>query len=215
MAYLRMIRLLNFAAMPLVGFMVVSADWLIPAMLGPKWGPAVPMYQWLAVAGVLQPLASSTGWLFMSQGRSADMFRWAFISTALIVASIVGALHWGATAVSASYGITCTFLVCPILFWFVTRTGPVRMEDFYAGMALPGGVTLAGAIVFEVLRLWVVISNPYVGVLFAAAVWPVILCAILVMLPSGREALREMIEMVQSNLPASFMRRRTPAIVIA
>jgi PST family polysaccharide transporter len=215
MAYLRVIRLLNFAAMPLVGFMVVSADWLIPAMLGPKWGPAVPMYQWLAVAGVLQPLASSTGWLFMSQGRSADMFRWAFISTALIVASIVGALHWGATAVSASYGITCTFLVCPILFWFVTRTGPVRMEDFYAGMALPGGVTLAGAIVFEVLRLWVVISNPYVGVLFAAAVWPVILCAILVMLPSGREALREMIEMVQSNLPASFMRRRTPAIVIA
>jgi PST family polysaccharide transporter len=143
------------------------------------------------------------------------MFRWAFISTALIVASIVGALHWGATAVSASYGITCTFLVCPILFWFVTRTGPVRMGDFYAGMALPGGVTLAGANVFELLRLYVPSPNPYLAVLVSAFVWPVILCGILVMLPSGREALREMIDLVRSNLSASSTRRRTPAIVIA
>jgi len=216
MAYVRVIRLLNFAAMPLVGFMFVTADWLIPAMLGPKWGPAVPMYRWLAVAGVLQPLASSTGWLFMSQGRSADMFRWAFISTALIVASIVGALHWGATAVSASYGITCTFLVCPILFWFVTRKGPVRMGDFYSGMALPGGVTLAAANVFEFVRLFVGNPNPYLAVLVSAVVWPLILCGILVMLPSGREALREMIDLVRSNIPASITRRRRiPQVVIA
>jgi PST family polysaccharide transporter len=215
MAYLRVIRLLNFAAMPLVGFMFVTADWLIPAMLGPKWGPAVPMYRWLAVAGFLQPLASSTGWLFMSQGRSADMFRWAFISTALIVGSIVGALHWGATAVSASYGITCTFVVCPVLFWFVTRTGPVRMGDFYAGMALPAGVTLAGAAVFAELRQLTPAPNIYLGVAISALVWPLILCGLLMILPSGREALREMVDLVRTNLPASFTRRRAPAVVIA
>jgi PST family polysaccharide transporter len=215
MAYLRVIRLLNFAAMPLVGFMFVTADWLIPVILGPKWGAAVPMYRWLALAGVLQPLASSTGWLFMSQGRSADMFRWAFISTGLIVASIVGALHWGATAVSASYGITCTFIVCPTLFWFVTRTGPVRMDDFYEGMSLPGGVTLAGAIIFELLRLMVGYANPYLAVAVSAVVWPAILCLLLVILPSGREALREMIDLVRTNLPASVTRRGASTVVLA
>ena len=50
-----------------------------------------------------QPIASTTGWLFVTQGRTFDMFRWGLIGSTLTVASIIVGLPWGVVGVAASY----------------------------------------------------------------------------------------------------------------
>jgi PST family polysaccharide transporter len=214
-AYTRAIRLLSFAAMPLVGFTVMTADWLLPLILGPRWGAAVPMYRWLAVAGFFQPVGSSTGWLFMSQGRGRDMFRWSFISTGFSVASFVIALHWGAVAVAASYALINTLVVCPLLFSYVARRGPVRTGDFYASIALPGSATLVAMAVMALFQWSVPIGNPWLGLAVSTLLWPAIILGFLLILPSGRSALAEMVTLARTHLPApaSFRRISEPAAV--
>jgi len=214
-AYLRAIRLLGLLTMSITGYMLVTADWLIPLLLGPKWRPAVGMYRWLTITGFLQPIASSTGWLFMSQGRGADMFRWSFISTGLIVASILAALPWGATAVAASYSLTTALIGCPILFWYVTRMGSVRMADFYASLVLPASATAAAAIGVVLFRRAVPIGAPLPGLCATLPIWFALFVGMMALLPSGRAAISEMDSLVRSHLPAPFARRRIAGSVPA
>jgi PST family polysaccharide transporter len=53
--------------------MTVTADWMVPTLLGWQWAPAAPIFAWLGLAGLVQPYNSATGWLFVSQGRTATL----------------------------------------------------------------------------------------------------------------------------------------------
>lgn len=201
-AYISTIRLLAFVTMAMTGYLLVAADWLIPFLLGPQWRPAVGMYRWLAITGLLQPIANSTGWLFMSQGRGRDMFRWSIISTSLIVTAILAALPFGATAVAASYSLTTALLVSPILFWFVTRRGPVRMGDIYATLWLPAFATAAAATGVQAFRIAAPILTPLPGIAVTVPLWTMLFLGALACIPSGRAALREIEALVRTRLPS-------------
>jgi len=202
-AYISAIRLLGLVTMAMTGYMLVTADWLIPFILGAQWRPAVGMYRWLAITGLLQPIANSTGWLFMSQGRGRDMFRWSIISTVLIVGSILGALPFGATAVAASYSLTTALVVSPLLFWFVTRRGPVRMGDFYGTLWLPGFATAVAAMGVHAFRLATPIFTPLPGIAATGSLWILLYLGTLACIPSGRAALREIETLVRSRFPSA------------
>lgn len=115
-------------SLPGVAFMVGTSDLLIPALLGLQWAGASPIFAALGAAAFLQVLNNPTGWLFISQGRTQEYFRWGLFGSATSVASFVAGLPYGPLGVAAAYAASeCART--PILWWYVTRRGPIHPRD--------------------------------------------------------------------------------------
>ncbi|MEA2205826.1 MAG: hypothetical protein QOE77_2602 [Blastocatellia bacterium] len=189
--YLRILEKLAILTMPAVAFMIATSDWIVQVALGPQWSEASRMFALLGIVGLVQPIANTTGWLFITQGRTREMFRWGLIGPTIIIASILVGLPWGAVGVATCYSVVYLVIVTPLLFWFVGRRGPVRTSDFYR-VATP--VIFAAACVLGVLlalRQWLQITKPLTGLAISFATTVVITFLALVVLPKGRTALRD------------------------
>ena len=93
---------------------------LILTLYGEAWTDAIVPLQWLALAGILQPVSSACGWLLTSQGRPDILLRLGLISTLAAVLSFVIGLPYGIVGVSAAYAGACTLLL-PLNWWLPTR----------------------------------------------------------------------------------------------
>ena len=189
--YLRILEKVAILTMPGVAFMIASSDWIVQFVLGPQWIEASRIFALLGIVGLVQPIANTTGWLFITQGRTRDMFRWGIIGPPIIIISIVAGLPWGAVGVATSYSVVYLVIVTPLLFWFVGRQGPVRTSDFYRA-SIP--VVFAAACVLAVLlavRRWLFITKPLTGLALNFAITVVITLMALFVLPKGRTALRD------------------------
>jgi PST family polysaccharide transporter len=135
-AYLRTLQQILLLTVPGVVFLIVTADRLVPMLLGSQWAEAAPIFRWLGVSALVQPMNSTMGWLFVSQGRTGEFMRWGAFSAATCMAAFVAGLPWGAVGVAAAYSLTEIFLRLPALWWYVTRRGSVRPRDLFE-TALP------------------------------------------------------------------------------
>lgn len=190
-AYLRIVEKVALLTVPLTLFMIGSSDWLVLLLLGPQWQDSSGIFVLLGIAGLIQPIANSTGWLFISQGRSRHMFQWGVIGGTINIVSFFVGLPWGALGVAAAYSLLWTYLCLPLLFWFVGRTGPVKTGDFYRVLApfvAASLLTLAGLIGF---RNYVEIFNPVLGCAIAFIITMLIFLSTLAVIPSGRLALQD------------------------
>ena len=189
--YLRALRLLVVVTMPLVAYLIVMAREIIVVVLGPQWVHAAEIFQVLGLAAFTQPLANSSGWLFISQDRTAEMLRWGFFGAGTATIAFVAGLPWGAFGVAAAYAGSSVFIRTPALLWYIGRKGPVRTLDLYAaaGPFLVSGLVTGGALVG--LRHLFPIASPLVA-LVAYAV-PAMVVSVLALLPfaSGRSTLND------------------------
>ena len=69
-AYLRAVNQLLLVTQPGIVFAIATADIFVPILLGEEWRAAAPIFQWMGLAALLQPISAATNWLFISQGRS-------------------------------------------------------------------------------------------------------------------------------------------------
>jgi len=150
--------------LPLVAVLVALVDVAVPVVLGSAWSGAAPLFQVLAVAGAAQLVGASSGWLYMSTGRTRPMLLWALWTRPLVVLSFVAGLPWGTTGVAAGYAAVTLLLLVPGM-WNASRGTPVRVRDglgavwrpvvvaavagagALAGRAAPGGGDLAALLV--------------------------------------------------------------------
>lgn len=199
-AYLKVVEKIAMLTMPGVAFMVGAADWLVRLMLGPQWDESARVFMLLGAAALVQPLAKSTLWLFTTQGRTREMFRWGCVGGAIAVASIVAGLPWGAWGVAAAYALTDLCVATPLLLWFACRRGPVRARDIYRAAA-PSACAAACALAA------VLAARPHLGALplaarlaaaFAAAALASL--AALAVIPAGRRALLHSAETLRALL---------------
>jgi PST family polysaccharide transporter len=140
---------------------------------------------------MFQPIANTSGWLFLTQGRSKDMFHWGLLSGPITIISIFVGLPWGAIGVATSYAFTRVLVTDPLLFWFVGRRGPVRTVDFYRTIApftLASLVSLGAAVLF---RNVTEIHNPVVGLITLFLITGGVTLLSLSVLPTGRLALAD------------------------
>ncbi|MFH1184742.1 MAG: lipopolysaccharide biosynthesis protein [Chloroflexota bacterium] len=153
--YLRIVGKVLLITMPLLGFLAVTADLVIRVLLGPRWGDVVPVFSWLVVAALYQPLANSTGWLWISQDRTGELFRWAIMSVPMTVLAFVIGLPFGAVGVAAAYALLGAVVQVPLALWFVGRRGPVRTMDLVRLLVGYGWLAVATAgSVWCVRSLW-------------------------------------------------------------
>jgi PST family polysaccharide transporter len=149
-AYLRVIRAISLATVPGIAAAAIASREVITVLLGSRWEAAAPIFFWLSLAGVTQPLTSATGWLFMTSGRSRAMLYWgAFSSTVMVISFVVG-IGNGPVGVARAYFVGQASMI-PALIFVVTRSTPVSMASLYAVM-LP--TPLAGVAAWMMVSQW-------------------------------------------------------------
>lgn len=199
--YLGAVRYLTFLVVPgMAGAITVSPE-LVGLLFGGRWMEVAPIFAWLGVAGLLQPLNNSTGWVFISQGATRTMFRWGAYSSVSTILSFVVGLHWGAVGVAAAYAISDYLTRTPFLWLIVGRLGPVRFGDMVAAqvpLLVAAGLTWLS--VQYLLREYL----QGIGLIIVAMGLSYVLSTLMIaLLPSGRAFLRD-----AGRRASSFLTRR-------
>ncbi len=199
--YIKILQKLMLLTMPLVIYMIATADWLIVILLGEQWQQAAPIFVCLGFAGLLQPIASSTGWLFISQGQTDRMLRWGVLNTILTVSSFCFGLPFGAIGVAASYSIVGMCITNPLLFWYVGRHGPIKTKDFYiAGSPiLIAAATTAVFLIF--FRYFWHLESMLMSCIVAGLIVIIGFLGSLMTFPSGRNIMRDTRDFTKVLMP--------------
>ncbi|HJS80176.1 MAG TPA: lipopolysaccharide biosynthesis protein [Vitreimonas sp.] len=101
---------------------------VIEAVYGPGWEGTISIFGVLALSMLFGTPMSTVGWLYVSLGRGAQMFRWAMIATPVYVASFLIGLPFGATGVATAYTVAVGLMFLPC-FILATRRTPVSLGD--------------------------------------------------------------------------------------
>lgn len=187
-AYLRVLEKLALVLMPGSVFMIGSAQWLIPFLLGPRWAEAAPIFGILAILGVLRPVDGSTWWLFVTQNRAGEGFRLSLMGALITGAAVLVGLPGGALGVAAALAAS-GFLRMPLFIWYVTRRGPVRASDIYRTLATPALASACALLALLGLSPRADGLAPALVLTAALAISAAVVLAVLCALPSGRRAL--------------------------
>jgi O-antigen/teichoic acid export membrane protein len=190
-AYLRILEKIGILTMPLMALLIMTSDWVVDLLLGPEWRGVSAIFALLGVAGIVQPIASTAGWLFITQGRAEDMFRWGLVGGTLTIAAILLGLPWGARGVAASYSLVTLVVVIPLLWWFVGRKGPVSTLDFYRTIGPPTAVAISIILVLLIFRRSNPIQSDVLGLLAAVGISGGLTLLVLSAFRSGRAAIRD------------------------
>ncbi|MGG7517680.1 lipopolysaccharide biosynthesis protein [Allorhizobium undicola] len=128
--YLRTNWLLAAVLMPGIATMTCTVSSVVNIVFGPQWAEVGPIFAWLGLASLVQPLNNTTGWIFICQGYTRTMFRWGIYSSSVSALAFIVGLQWGAVGVAAAYAISGYILLIPVLACVLHRVGPVTAFDF-------------------------------------------------------------------------------------
>lgn len=200
-AYLKILEKISIISMPGVVFMIATSDWLILFLLGPQWRGTARIFALLGLAAVIQPVTRTALWLFTTQGRAPEIFKWGVMSGIIAVVSIIAGLPWGAVGVAASYAATDLFLSTPLLFWYVGRRGPVRMGDLYRTIVPAASASGCSLVVLLICRPWLGgFQQLFTRLSLAFGITITVSLLVLAALPAGRLAMRSFKEMLMMLL---------------
>ena len=149
--YLQTLWVLAFVTVPGVAALICTSEQVVDILFGPKWQAVTPIFVWLGLAGLVQSVSNTTGWVFICQGKTRTMFRWGVYSSATTIAAFAVGLPWGATGVAAAYAISGYVLRIPVLAVLIQRTGPVSAYDFLLPQIL---FVISSFIMWAIFKSW-------------------------------------------------------------
>jgi O-antigen/teichoic acid export membrane protein len=134
--YLKMLKYVSICSFPVMAGMFVVAPLLIPLVYGPKWLPAVPVFEILCVVGALRTLGHPTGSLLMAKGRADISFYWFIVAVfVMLSANIIGS-RWGVVGVAWSI-VLSTLVLWPgdfLLRWYLIKVGII---EYFNSLKIP------------------------------------------------------------------------------
>ncbi len=190
-AFLRATEKVLLFALPFVAVLLVGADWIIEIALGPQWTGASRIFAWLGLALIAQMTLISSGWLFLSQGRSRDFLTWGLMGSGLSVLSFIVGLPYGAIGVAAADALTSVFIRMPLLVWWMGRRGAVTVRDLVRSLAPFVAVSVLVVLCGVLMRRHTDLANPILGLAVLCALVAALSTILYAIIPSTRTALRD------------------------
>lgn len=126
--YCGVLRLIALVTLPSIALASIYSNQIIHFVLGPNWEAAGAVFRSLALASAAGVLCNTTGWLYVSLGRSREMMAWGIWSSIIVVISFICGLPWGIMGVARAYSVCSLVLMLPC-FYFATMNSPVSMKD--------------------------------------------------------------------------------------
>jgi PST family polysaccharide transporter len=152
-AFRRALRAVAALAFPIAIGLCVAAPEFVHMLYGPKWIAVVPLLRWLALASISQPIYMTVSWIFISVGKSKEMFLWSLTQAVVLATAFMVAVHWGATGVAIAYGVVATCGVALPGLYFAHRAAELPFiqsvrtlrRPLFASFAMGAAACLAGA----------------------------------------------------------------------
>ena len=195
----------------------VTADLLVPVMLGPNWLEAIPLIQVLAISGALIAIQNNNTPALLALDKAAlATYLGAFTVILLLPSIFVLTKHYGATGTVWAY-FGCTLLAFPVNYYFVLKAIRVPAWRILLELWRPvlavilmsavvrgyvGGVADTTAVLLQILHLFAAAALGAVTYIAAiVALWHLASC------PAGAE------QHVLSYLQQRLRRRAAPPSV--
>lgn len=121
-SYLEVLAFIALAALPAGFGIAVTADQLVPVLLGPGWAEAAPIVAVLAMYGALLALVTNAGLVFFALNRP-DIVTWMGVASAVtLLPALVGAAYYhGALGAAWAYLVHLLAVTIPVSFAMVMR----------------------------------------------------------------------------------------------
>ena len=178
-------------ALPATLLLIATADEIVEIVLGPKWAEAAPIMAILSVLVFTEAISGCANWLFVSQGRGNELFRYGSFEAIVRILSIVVGLQWGIVGIAVGLSVSALLIQLPVHIWYGCRVGPVRQSDFYRALlpAIVASLTGFGAVLL--LQHLLPVDNPITTLGASFALLTVVQLLFLIFTPSGRDTLRD------------------------
>ncbi len=164
-AYLDALGVITLVGAGMAALLYGGASPIVDIVLGAQWQPVKPIFACLVLGMLASIPMSTTGWIYISTGRTNRMLHWSLIGVPIYIASFVVGLPYGAVGVALSYGISRYIAFLPAMFMAIHRTN-VAISDILAVIAVP---TLAAATIGFGLSLTVADRPAGIGLAAVAA----------------------------------------------
>src|SRR5688572_26219963 len=103
--YLSSLRHILAALLLPLAAMAALAPTFVPLVYGEQWGGAVPLVQLFAIVAIVPIAATTSAWLYTSQGKTRRLFWTSLVYTALLVAAFLIGLRGGLVGLAAAYAL--------------------------------------------------------------------------------------------------------------
>lgn len=147
-SFLNVIGMIALFGLPAGIGIAAVADLMVPAVLGDKWLPAIPLMQVLAVYGALQALHSNITYIYMALGRMHLVGLLGLGQFLLLAIGLVtGMRYWGLNGAAWAY-VMATVLMLPVTKWLLGRCLqlPLRALLAHVWRPLAASLLMAGAV---------------------------------------------------------------------
>jgi O-antigen/teichoic acid export membrane protein len=143
----RLTEILSLVTMPASIGIVLTADYLVPVLLGPKWYGVIGPLRLLGVFVVTRAISTVLPILLIAIG-DASFVMWVSIYTAIVmpIAFFIGS-RWGTNGIAAAWVIAYPLISIPIYRRVMARTSLTWKE--YASAVIPalsGSAVMVGVV---------------------------------------------------------------------
>jgi O-antigen/teichoic acid export membrane protein len=144
---LRISEVLSFATVPASLGIALTADYIVPVVLGEKWQGAIGPLRLLGIFIAVRCLGVVPSRLLNAIG-DARFTMWTTIGSAIVmpIAFLIGS-RWGATGIAAAWVIAYPPIVVPIYFRVFQKT-ETRLKEYFSAVtpALCGSAIMAAVV---------------------------------------------------------------------
>ncbi len=141
--FLATIRYLQIVIVPISLTIIILADPLVHALLGPDWVEAIPVFRLIAVSSLIHSIGTNVGDVYKAIGRPNILWKLGIINIAVLAICMVVGVRYGLIGVGVGHIITA-LQVMALRLYFATRILDISLRDiwhqirpsFTAGMAL-------------------------------------------------------------------------------
>lgn len=151
--FFRLADKILLVVLPATMLLVATTPEIVEILLGPKWVEAGPILRVLSVLIFTEALSGVLNWLFFSQGRGRDLFRFGLIIAVMRIAAVIIGLTWGILGIASALAISALFLQLPIQVFLACRTGPIRQRQVYRMLVHPVVAATLGLIAVLLVQM--------------------------------------------------------------
>jgi O-antigen/teichoic acid export membrane protein len=117
--------------------LVMTADDVVPILLGPQWHEATTLVKWLAVYGAFASLASMLEIPMWVLGKTRQTALQSWLQVIVLVPLVVISIHeYGILGAAVSRATVAIFMF-PLLMYFAARVCPVSLRDLASTLWRP------------------------------------------------------------------------------
>jgi PST family polysaccharide transporter len=145
--YLMSVHYIAFTTMPVFAVLIFFAPQIITLLLGDQWLEAGSFFRILAIGAFYQPITNTTGWLFISSGRTREMLSWRARTIVVpVVFYLIGAWFGGAKGVAWGHSLSVVMLTAPCV-WYAQRGTGIRTWPVFRVTIRPMVASLSAALI--------------------------------------------------------------------